>query len=89
MVPKHQVFWATAAENDLKDIISREWQLFNDIFGNGKAAKRQLNEKIQAIVKVRNPLAHNRDVPKNELKRTEVFCTDILIQIQQAQNTKT
>jgi len=54
------------------------------VFGSGKQAKRELTGKIEAIVKVRNPLAHNRAVPENELKRTEAYCTDVLMLLQQA-----
>lgn len=66
---------------DLRDLINREWSLFHDVFGSGKTAKRELQGKIEAINRVRNPLAHNRAVPENELKRAEVYCTDILLQL--------
>ena len=52
------------------------------MFGSGKAAKRQLQGKIEDIIRVRNPLAHNRVVPENELKRAEVYCTDVLMLLQ-------
>lgn len=67
--------------SDLLALINKEWDLFHDVFGKGKAVKRQLQGKIEDIVRVRNPLAHNRAVPQNELKRAEVYCTDILMQL--------
>lgn len=72
--------------NDLLALINTEWSLFHDTFGRGRTNKRQLQGKIEAIIKVRNPLAHNRAVPENELKRAEVYCADLLTQIQQAEN---
>jgi hypothetical protein len=72
--------------NDLLALINKEWSVFHDVFGSGKAAKRKLQSNIEAIVRVRNPLAHNRSVPSNELKRAEVYCTDILLQLKQSSN---
>lgn len=67
---------------DLLALINAEWALFQDVFGSGKIAKRQLRGKIEDIIRVRNPLAHNRAVPENELKRAEVYCTDVLMLLQ-------
>lgn len=67
---------------DLLALINAEWALFQDVFGTGKTAKRQLQGKIEDIIRVRNPLAHNRAVPENELKRAEVYCTDVLMLLQ-------
>lgn len=67
---------------ELMVLITSQWQLFLDVFGQGKPAKRELQDKLEAIIKVRNPLAHNRAAPENELKRAEVFCTDILMLVQ-------
>jgi hypothetical protein len=33
---------------------------------------------VEHIIKVRNPLAHHRAVPENELRRALVLSTDIL-----------
>ncbi len=67
---------------DLLTLINAEWGLFRDTFGPGRTAKRQLQSKIEDILRVRNPLAHNRAVPENELKRAEVYCNDLLMQVQ-------
>lgn len=66
---------------DLLILINQEWELFNDVFGSGKVAKRELHRKVEECIPTRNSLAHNRPAPENELKRTEVNCTDLLIQI--------
>ena len=69
---------------DLVGLINTQWSLFQDIFGAGKAAKREFTRKTEAIIRVRNPLAHNRTVPINELKRADVYCTDLLIELEVA-----
>ena len=66
---------------DLVSLTNRQWQLFEDVLGAGKEAKREFARMTEAIIRVRNPLAHNRDVPLNELRRVEVYCTDLLIQL--------
>ncbi len=65
--------------SELKDLIAREWSLFNDVLGTGKEQKRSFLDRAQAVLRVRNPLAHNRAVPSNELKRAEVYATDLLL----------
>ena len=67
---------------DLVNLTNRQWQLFEDVLGAGKEAKREFARMTEAIIRVRNPLAHNRDVPLNELRRAEVYCTDLLIQLE-------
>jgi ATP-dependent helicase YprA (DUF1998 family) len=67
---------------DLLELVNIQWMLFQDLFGDGKKAKGQLTEKVQSIVKVRNPLAHNRAVPEDELKQVEVYCADVLAELQ-------
>ncbi|MCL4868803.1 MAG: hypothetical protein KJ063_07540 [Anaerolineae bacterium] len=67
---------------DLVGLINAQWSLFEDIFGAGKAAKQEFTRVTEAIIRVRNPLAHNRDVPLNELRRADVYCTDLLMQLQ-------
>lgn len=66
---------------DLVSLINKQWQLFEDVFGAGKAAKQEFTRTTEAIIRVRNPLAHNRDVPLNELRRADVYCTDLLLQL--------
>lgn len=70
----------------LSSIINTDWNLFQDIFGNGREKKRQLREKLDAIIIVRNDRGHFNKVPENELKRVEVFCNDILIMIRKYLN---
>ncbi len=67
---------------DLLELVNRQWLLFQDLFGEEKKAKGPMTEKVQAIVKVRNPLAHNRVVPEEELRQAEVYCGDVLRQLQ-------
>lgn len=67
---------------DLKIIIERNWQLFTDKFGEGKENKRNFHRKIEAVIRVRNPLAHHRNVPENELMRARVNATDLIIMLQ-------
>ncbi len=69
---------------DLVGLINKQWTLFQDVFGTGKAAKREFTRKIDAIIRVRNPLAHNRTVPMNELKRADVYSADLLIELEAA-----
>jgi hypothetical protein len=66
---------------DLITLINRQWSLFNDVFGTGKEAKKELTRKLDAVVRVRNPLAHNRAAPLNELRRAEVYSTDLLMML--------
>ena len=62
----------------LSSIIFSKWELFQNVFGNGKNKKRQLREKLDVIIQIRNERGHFNKVPKNELKRAEVFCNDII-----------
>jgi hypothetical protein len=64
---------------DLVGLINKQWQLFADVLGAGKEAKSEFTRMTAAIIRVRNPLAHNRDVPLNELRRADVYCTDLLM----------
>jgi hypothetical protein len=64
---------------DLLEIINKYWNLFGDVFGADKQSKREFHKKLQAIIRIRNPLAHNREVPGNELKRANVYCTDLMM----------
>lgn len=56
---------------ELMSLINNEWSLFEDIFGPKKPNKLIFTEKLDAVIKVRNPLAHNRPVPETELKLAE------------------
>lgn len=68
---------------DLGGLMAADWEFYRDALDFGRSSskenKRHWVEILEAIVKVRNALAHHRLVPENELKRTEVFCNDILI----------
>jgi hypothetical protein len=45
----------------------------------GKAdAKRRLQEAIEKIVRVRNEIAHVREVSSERLQRANLACTDVL-----------
>ena len=72
--------------NDMKELITAQWHLFKDIFdfGYGRRNKAVFFDKTTHIIKVRNPLAHHRNVPENELLRAKVLCTDILLALDQA-----
>lgn len=72
--------------NDLRELISAQWHLFNNIFdfGYSKRNKSVFDDKTTHIIKIRNPLAHHRDIPENELLRAKVLCTDILLALDQA-----
>lgn len=67
---------------DLVGLINKQWSLFENVFGSGKSAKREFTRVSEAIIRIRNPLAHNRDIPINELRRAEVYCTDLLLQLE-------
>lgn len=69
---------------DLLELINKQWALFQGLFEDGKRAKGQLTEKVQAIAKIRNPLAHNRAVPAEELQLAGECCDDVLAQLQDA-----
>jgi hypothetical protein len=66
---------------DLSELVAAQWQLFRDIFEFGYDARNKVVfcDKMFQIAKVRNPLAHNRTIPENELLRARVLCTDILL----------
>lgn len=63
---------------DLSGMILRQWELFQGFFAATKLGKGELADKITAVSRVRNPLAHNRPVPDSELTRAEVYCTELL-----------
>jgi len=71
---------------DLAELVNAQWALFRDVFdfGYDKRNKSVFTEKIRDIVRVRNPLAHHRPVPENELLRAQVYCNDILLVIERA-----
>lgn len=66
---------------DILELIGVQWHLFRDLldFGFDTRNKVVFSDKMSQIAKVRNPLAHNRSIPENELLRARVFCTDILL----------
>ena len=65
----------------LTELITSQWQAFREIldFGYSERNKAVFYDKMVQIAKVRNPLAHHRDVAENELLRARVLCTDILL----------
>jgi len=67
--------------DDLVELIGAQWHLFRDIldFGSDTRNKAVFADKMGQIAKVRNPLAHNRSIPENEIMRAKVLCTDILL----------
>jgi hypothetical protein len=67
--------------DDLRDLITAQWHLFSAIFDFGyqERNKSVFFDKMYQITRVRNPLAHHRNIPENELLRARVLCTDILI----------
>lgn len=71
---------------DLRDLIVAQWHLFKDIFdfGHPDRNKSIFYDKIAQIISVRNTLAHHRLPPENELLRTRVLCTDILLVLDRA-----
>jgi ATP-dependent helicase YprA (DUF1998 family) len=62
---------------DLLELIHQQWDLFQNPFGDDKKAKKRLTEKMQIVMKVRNPLAHNRLVPTEELQQAEANCQEL------------
>lgn len=70
-----------ALMDDLKDLIASQWHLFRIVFDFGYQDRNKavFLDKISQIVSVRNALAHHRMPPENELLRTRVLCTDILL----------
>jgi hypothetical protein len=66
---------------DLLQLVAGDWAMFREVFdfGQGRRNKAVFEEKMQHIIKVRNPLAHHRTIPENELLRALVLCTDILM----------
>lgn len=71
---------------DLVELICAQWHLFKDTldFGADKRNKNEFHDRMKAIERVRNPLAHHRAVPENELLRALVFCRDILLILDQS-----
>ena len=70
-----------AGFDDLSELISSQWKLFQGHLDFGFESRNQaiFYDKMKQITKVRNPLAHNRVVPENEIFRARVLCTDILL----------
>ncbi|MBI5634690.1 MAG: hypothetical protein HZA15_14570 [Nitrospirae bacterium] len=65
---------------DLSDLINAQWQAFRTEldFREGKGNKGKFTEMMEAIARVRNPIAHHRAIPPTELYRAKVYCDDIL-----------
>ncbi len=74
---------------DLKDLIGAQWHLFRDIFNFGYQDRNKavFLDKISQVINVRNALAHHRLPPENELLRTRVLCTDLLLAIDKSGET--
>jgi len=70
-----------AGFDELAEVVSSHWRLFQRYFDFGHETRNEMifYEKMRQITKVRNPLAHNRTIPENELLRARVLCTDILL----------
>jgi hypothetical protein len=66
---------------DLNELITAQWHLFRDTFDFGYDTRNKavFYDKMSQIARVRNPLAHHRTIPENELLRARVLCTDILL----------
>ena len=62
---------------DLFDIIFAEWSIFRDIFGKDTNYWAQ---RSQLLLKIRNPLAHNRDqsLYDHERQIAEGYCKEII-----------
>jgi hypothetical protein len=62
---------------DLFDIICAKWSIFSGIFGKNK---NYWDHRAQLLSKVRNPLAHNRDMVLYDYERriAEGYCGEIL-----------
>jgi hypothetical protein len=53
------------------------WQLARQKLQGANDVKAKLNEAIGHIAKVRNEIAHVREVPMDRLKRADVACDDV------------
>lgn len=80
-----------AGFEDLLELIASQWKLFHDFFDFGYASRNEaiFYDKMKQITKVRNPLAHNRTIPENEILRARVLCTDILLALDNGSVTST
>jgi hypothetical protein len=69
---------------DLTELITAQWQLFRAQLDLGYAERNKtvFYDKMNQIAQVRNPLAHHRTIPENELFRARVLCNDILFALQ-------
>jgi len=61
--------------SDLKDLLFVEWDKYQDLFAGSKS---DWDKRFQVIMKVRNPLAHNRQIPADELYYADKTCKMIL-----------
>jgi len=60
--------------DQLRQMINREWRLFNDRLPD----KQQFNLQMETIVKIRNSLAHSREVSELDLRKADVFCDELI-----------
>lgn len=60
---------------DLVGILNKEWSCFSSIF-SGK--KKDWNDLFECVAKVRNPLAHNRQLPPGVIISVEKACKAII-----------
>jgi len=63
---------------DLKDLIFAEWERYRGIFSG---AKNDWEKRFQDVMKVRNPMAHNRPVPTEIIQDAEKSCQVFLGQL--------
>ncbi len=63
---------------ELKDLLFAEWDNFRSILGNTKGDWEKM---FQALMKVRNPMAHYRPIPSEKLLEAEIACKSLLAKL--------
>ncbi|OOP56541.1 MAG: hypothetical protein AYP45_08645 [Candidatus Brocadia carolinensis] len=63
---------------ELKDLIFAEWDRYRAVFGD---TKTEWEKKLQAVMRVRNPMAHYRPVPAEVLHEAENICKLLLVKL--------
>lgn len=64
--------------SDLKDLVYAEWKEYQPILRDNKS---EWEKRFQNIIKVRNPMAHNRSVPEDIVIEAENSCKILLARL--------
>lgn len=63
---------------ELSDVVIGDWNIYRGTLGEDRT---YWEEEFKAVVRVRNPLAHHREVPPEDLRRATDACNNFLARL--------